>query len=98
MAVYDVTVTLHPAMPTWDGEPPPRCELIKQLGVGGEDANVSLLTLGVHSGTHVDAPRYFIPGGAGVDELAVDALVGPCRVVRVDAARLIQSDELARVG
>ena len=96
MAIYDVTVTLHPSMPTWDGEPPPRCEPLKQIGVGGEAATVSLLTMGVHCGTRVDAPCHFIPGGRGVDALPVDALVGPCRVIGVDADRLIRAADLER--
>src|SRR5688572_7518985 len=71
-------------MPTWDGEPGPEFRLLKQLGVDGEPAQVSLITLGAHCGTHIDAPAHFIPGGAGIDQLPLEALVGPCRVIEVD--------------
>ncbi|MCC7372993.1 MAG: cyclase family protein [Chloroflexi bacterium] len=84
--LYDVTVPLRPGMPTWDGEPGPTLKPLKQIGLDGEPAQVSLLTLGTHCGTHVDAPAHFIPGGAGVDALPLDALVGPCRVIEVDPA------------
>ena len=94
MTVYDATVPLHEYLPTWDGEPPPVCRPIKRIGVDGESAQVSVLTLGLHSGTHVDAPCHFIPGGAGVDTLPVDAFVGPCRVVEVDSPRLIEPEHL----
>lgn len=84
MTIYDATILLHPALPTWDGEPGPDCRPIKRIGVDGEPAQVSLLTVGTHAGTHVDAPAHFIPGAAGVDALPLEALVGPCRVVEVE--------------
>jgi arylformamidase len=84
--LFDVTVPLRPGMPTWDGEPGPAIRPLKQIGVDGEPAAVSLISLGSHCGTHVDAPAHFIPGGASVDQLPLDALVGPCRVVTVDPA------------
>lgn len=96
--IYDVTVTLRAGMPTWDGEPGPVCRPLKQLGVDGEAANVSLLTVGTHCGTHVDAPGHFIPGAPGVDALPVEALVGPCRVVETDAAPLIEPRHLEGVA
>jgi len=98
MPIYDVTVPLRPGMPTWDGEPGPMLRPLKQIGVDGEPARVSLLTVGTHCGTHVDAPAHFIPGGPGVDALPLHALVGPCRVVEIGAAPLIEPADLAAAG
>ncbi len=100
MTIYDVTVTLRPDMPTWDGEPGPVCRPIKEIGVDGEAAQVSLLTVGTHCGTHIDAPAHFIPGGATMEALPLVAMVGPCRVVEVGGGggRLIEAEELARVA
>jgi arylformamidase len=98
MAIYDVTVSLRPGMPTWDGEPGPAYRPIKQIGVDGEPAQVSLLTIGTHCGTHVDAPSHFIAGAGGVETLPLEALVGPCRVVEILAAPLIQPRDLERTG
>jgi kynurenine formamidase len=39
-----------------------------------------------HGGTHVDAPVHFHRGGATVDALALDRLIGPAVVVDVSAA------------
>ncbi len=94
MTIYDATIMLHAALPTWDGEHGPVCRPIKQIGVDGEAAQVSLLTVGTHAGTHIDAPAHFIAGGAGVDALPLAALVGPCRVVEVSASRLIEPADL----
>jgi arylformamidase len=94
MVLYDATILLHTTLPTWDGEPGPVCRPIKQIGVNGEAARVSILTVGTHTGTHIDAPAHYIPGGAGVDALPLWALVGPCRVVEVSASRLIEPADL----
>lgn len=39
------------------------------------------LSLGSHSGTHVDAPCHLAEPGAGVDELPLQLLVGPAVIV-----------------
>ncbi len=83
MRVHDVSLTLRPDMPTWPGEQGPRIEPLKRLA-RGDSSNVSLVTVGDHTGTHVDPPVHFIEGGPGVDRLPVDALVGPCQLVGYD--------------
>jgi arylformamidase len=98
VTIYDVTVTLQAQMPTWDGEPAPALQPIKQIGVAGESAQVSVLTMGLHCGTHIDAPCHFISGGSGVDALPLDALLGPCRLVEVAASPLIEPADLERVA
>jgi kynurenine formamidase len=45
--------------------------------------NVSQLSLGSHTGTHIDAPLHYIPGGASTSEVDLSALVGPAVVVDV---------------
>jgi arylformamidase len=95
--IYDVTRTLRPGMATWPGEPGPEVTMIKEMAAG-HAADVSHLSLGVHTGTHVDAPGHFIPGAAGVESLPLAALVGPARVVAIEHARAIGVEELERAG
>jgi arylformamidase len=80
MTLFDATLALVPDMATWPGEPGPDRVLIKSLA-GGDPANVSKLTLGVHTGTHVDAPVHFFAGAAGIDQVPLNALVGPGLVI-----------------
>jgi len=49
----------------------------------GDNANVSSIDFGLHSGTHVDAPAHFIEGGAKVGSLPLDRLLGEAEVVEV---------------
>jgi arylformamidase len=83
MKTFDISLPLSPRLPTWPGNPPFELEP-RQRMASGASANVSRLVLGTHSGTHVDAPRHFFDGRAGVDELPLDELVGSCRVVEID--------------
>ena len=55
---------------------------------------VSRLEIGAHFGTHVDAPAHFVRGGAGVDRLALELLVGPAQVVHVPDAAVLTAEVL----
>lgn len=83
MRIYDVTVTITETMPVWPGDPRVRIERTSSIS-RGDEANVSRLHLGSHTGTHVDAPHHFISQGMTVDRLPLDLLVGPALVVELD--------------
>jgi arylformamidase len=57
------------------GDTPPGFECVKADGY-----RLTNMTLCVHNGTHVDAPRHFIDGGAGIDEIPLDVFCGDCTV------------------
>lgn len=46
-----------------------------------DQAREALITLGTHTGTHVDAPAHFIDNGKTVDQLSLEKLMGKCRVL-----------------
>jgi arylformamidase len=83
MKVHDVSLVLSEDMVTWPGEPGPTFAPLRRIAKG-DAANVSLVTFGNHTGTHVDPPIHFIEGANTVDKLPIDALVGPCRVLAFD--------------
>jgi arylformamidase len=78
--IIDVSVPVRPGMITYPGDPEVRLERVSSIG-DGDVVNLSRLDLGVHSGTHVDAPLHFVEDGASVEALPLDVLVGPCVVV-----------------
>ena len=49
----------------------------------GSHANVSQIRMGVHTGTHVDAPWHFIDEGMKVDELDLNLLTGRAYVLEI---------------
>jgi arylformamidase len=56
------------------------------------------MSLGVHTGTHVDAPVHFIRGGDGVHLAPFNALIGPARVVEIADVHAVTVAELTRHG
>ena len=94
MKVFDVTIGIGGSTPIYAGDPPAVVESAKRLA-GGDSANVSKLAFGAHTGTHVDAPNHFIDGSRRIDQLDLNKLIGPCRVVRVpDNVQTIEPENL----
>ncbi|MBA2303893.1 MAG: cyclase family protein, partial [Acidobacteria bacterium] len=73
--LLDVSVPLKQGLPTFPNNPSFELQPLKRMAEGAS-SNVSRLVMGTHTGTHVDAPRHFIDGGAGVDGLALNLLIG----------------------
>ena len=83
--IIDLTMTLEEGMQTFPTHWHPFVE-ITQLGRHGlENRETRKLVLGTHTGTHIDAPRHFIPGGDTVDKLPLEQLVGPASVLDLTA-------------
>ncbi len=83
MAIYDISVPISNALVVWPGSPTVRIRNTSHVD-NGDMATVSELIMSSHTGTHLDAPKHFIAGGATVDTLDLDVLVGWARVVQVD--------------
>lgn len=59
----------------------------------------STITMNLHTGTHVDAPSHFIAGGKTINQLPLEQMNGPCRVLdlthvkeKIMAADLVPHD------
>jgi arylformamidase len=89
----DVSVPLRAGMPVWPGDSPFSMRRVSDIAAGDHNT-LSELSLGTHTGTHVDAPAHFIGGGATIDQLPLDALLGACRVLQLDSSEQITADEL----
>lgn len=80
MEIIDVSVAIRTEMPIYDKNPGVRLTRVQAIE-DGATANVSELELGVHTGTHVDAPLHFIEDGAAAETLPLEVLIGPAHVV-----------------
>ena len=90
--IHDVTVPLTPGMPTYPGDPLFEIEPIRSLG---EDRyRLSRLVLSTHAGTHVDAPAHFLDGGATVDQLPLEILLGKARVVELSSRERVERADM----
>jgi arylformamidase len=93
----DVSVTLRTGMVNWPGDPPVRFSHATSIE-RGDPATVSLLEMGAHTGTHMDAPAHFVRGGIGIDEMPLDAVIGTARVIAIRDRESIKVDELQQHG
>jgi kynurenine formamidase len=61
--------------------PPARFERI--MSIPKDPLNLTEMQMVCHFGTHVDAPRHFVPDGPAVHEIPLDRLYGPGVVWRI---------------
>ena len=92
----DVSIPLGPATPIFEGDPTFHLEPAFTIA-GGAICNVSRVDMGVHTGTHLDAPLHFIDGGPASQSIPLDAGIGPAWVVDATgiAGRAISAEDLA---
>lgn len=89
----DISVPLRNGMVSWPGDPP--FEVIRISDVAkGDHATVSRISMGSHTGTHIDAPAHFIKDGTDVASLPLEIMVGPAKVIRIKDPDAIKQEEL----
>ena len=89
----DVSVPLRSGMVHWPDNPPVSIERMLDIE-RGDVANVSKLSLGAHSGTHIDAPLHFFRTGNGLDAMPLTATIGRARVIEIRDPESIKPVEL----
>jgi arylformamidase len=79
MKLFDLTRPIYSGMAVQPGDP-----LVLLAAARSHETDgyaVTEICLGSHSGTHVDAPRHFFPGGLTLDRYPLERLVGPALLV-----------------
>jgi arylformamidase len=79
---YDLSVPIANGGAVYPGNPEIRIAPQQEIAKGGS-ANVSSLSFGSHTGTHVDAPKHMFDDGAAVDALPLNLLMGPAVLIDV---------------
>jgi len=89
----DVSVSLHSGMAHWPDNP--AVSITRMLDMDrGDVCNVSKISMGSHTGTHMDAPIHFVRDGKGLDEMPLDATIGPARIIEIHDTESIKPAEL----
>lgn len=96
MKIYDITMPVSSALPTFPGDPRVTVEPVTRIA-RGDAANVSRITMATHSGTHIDSPLHYNDRGAPVDRIPLPLLVGKALLVEINGVRQIGRKELARL-
>lgn len=77
----------------WPGDPGIRIGRVKDLA-RGDECTLSALSMGAHSGTHMDAPSHYLRGAPDLDSLSFTATVGRARVLAIRSPVEITPEEL----
>jgi len=92
MKIIDLSMTIREGMITFPVHWHPSVE-INQLGrFEVEGRETRKVTIGTHTGTHVDAPRHFIKQGNTIEHVDLDKFYGEAR--RVDFTELRDKTEI----
>ena len=68
LVIIDLTHELYNGMPTYPGDPPFNHEYVK-VGKSYGESTLSKISAGLHSGTHIDLPRHFVPNGSTAESI-----------------------------
>ncbi len=97
--IYDISAPLTPDLVTWPGVVERFERTLVASFAAGDQMEVSAFKTGAHAGTHIDAPKHFIPGAGGIETIPIRSLVGPAYVVKVaDHVSVIGREELETAG
>ncbi|MFZ3150400.1 MAG: cyclase family protein [Anaerolineaceae bacterium] len=82
MQIIDISVPITTDMPVWPGDPAVEIKWFAEIGPDS-DVNITKISFGVHTGTHIDAPLHFLPGGGSLDTLDLGDMIGPVQVLEI---------------
>lgn len=91
LPIRDISTPLRESLPVWPGDASPQFRL-SSSHENGDGVDVTQIALSAHTGTHLDAPRHFVPGGGLVTGLDLRALIGPVHVVYHSGPGVMDTD------
>jgi arylformamidase len=82
MKIIDISIPLSEKTLVWEGDKGIRVLRVAKIEEGS-DFNVSRIELGVHAGTHIDAPFHVFENGNTVDQIPFETLIGSVQVIEI---------------
>jgi arylformamidase len=83
MKIIDVSYPIEEGMKTWTTHWHPRVEISIMGRHHLEHRETRKITLGTHTGTHIDAPLHMLPDGYSLDKIPLERLIGDAVVVDI---------------
>lgn len=81
LKIHDISLAVASGGVVYPDNPP--IEIVPEKSLAkGATSNISRISFGSHTATHVDAQRHFLADGAAVDDIPLDVLIGPALLVR----------------
>ncbi len=73
--------------PVYPGDPAPQVQAISRVSMG-DPCNLGAVSMCLHNGTHMDAPRHFFNEGEAIDKVELEACIGECVVLECNGLLL----------
>ena len=89
----DISVPVSEKMAVFAYEQKPRFERRASME-RGDMGNNSTIHMGIHTGTHLDAPRHGIIDGKTIDKMPLSDAIGPARVIEINDIEEVKAKEL----
>ncbi len=85
--LVDLTHVLSSGISNWEGRPEFKCEVYIDYKKcpRGMPFRVQFMHMDAGSGTHIDVPAHYIPGGKTVEQIEIETLWSPLVVIDVSA-------------
>jgi Predicted metal-dependent hydrolase len=97
--MIDLSHPLSVDTPTYPGDPAPRIDVLDSTSYSTPTAtrhlNSSYLGVGLHCGTHMDAPYHFFGDRHAIDHVALENCVGPALLIRMQEQEIRREHLLA---
>jgi arylformamidase len=84
--IIDITRELNEDIKIYEGDPPFLLENFYTVENNG--FAIARLSMGTHTGSHIDAPSHVIPGGKNVRDIPLSQLVGECILVEKNSMKV----------
>ncbi len=89
----DITLDLSEELPLWTGSVGMKLDFLQMI-TDDNPANVSQLTMELHTGTHIDAPLHFVENGKSVEKLELETFIGDTWVTYLPDLKRITAQDL----
>jgi len=97
--LYDISMTIHPDMVVWKNYEKKKAHFSIDSDFATGTVHETRINLNVHTGTHIDAPLHVYENGATLDDIPLERLIGPARVVDfTDVSPSIGREHLEPLG
>ncbi len=94
MKIFDISRPLFNGLAPWPGDTAFQYQLKWKMAEGAT-VNVGAVTMGVHNGSHADAPFHFNPGGMTIEQMALEIYLGDAVVV--DLSKKFETDRTNQI-
>lgn len=92
--IYDISRNVTQDLVIWPGDV--NVSISKSSSFeAGDGVQVSRIEMGLHTGTHIDAPRHYVQGAKELDDVDIKLFFGDAKVFELDVDGLITAGDIA---